>query len=167
MRLSRAIIVIWFSLDLLLFCPISGSPENRTQRDSVISRVWATSPRLPFAFQCQSGWPESNRHDRAPKARGLATTQHPVVLFFVFSDPCGIRTQPIQLERLTTSPEVERAVVLCQRGTLSAVGREALESSSPGFQPSAIPSQLPTRHRTGSCGRTPHHRANKKSPMSL
>ena len=33
--------------------------------------------------------------------------------------------------------------------TPSAVGREALESSSPGFQPSAIPSQLPTRFRTG------------------
>ena len=82
------------------------------------------------------------------------------------NDPCGIRTQPLQLERLTTSPEVERAMSICAR-TLSAVGREALESSSPGFQPSAIPSQLPTRHRTGSCGRTPHHRANKKSPMSL
>ena len=26
----------------------SGSPGNRTQHDSVISRVWATSPRLPF-----------------------------------------------------------------------------------------------------------------------
>jgi hypothetical protein len=24
-----------------------GSPENRTQRDAVISRIWATSPRLP------------------------------------------------------------------------------------------------------------------------
>lgn len=73
------------------------------------------------------------------------------------SDPCGIRTQPLQLERLTTSPEVERAnfVVLCSSArTPSAVGREALESSSPGFQPSAMPSQLPTRHRTGSCGRT-------------
>ena len=27
----------------------SGSPENRTQHYSVISRVWATSPRLPCA----------------------------------------------------------------------------------------------------------------------
>jgi hypothetical protein len=26
----------------------SGSPEDRTQRDPVISRIWATSPRLPF-----------------------------------------------------------------------------------------------------------------------
>ena len=60
-----------------------------------------------------------------------------------WSDPCGIRTQPLQLERLTTSPEVERAVLLCAR-TLSAVGREALESSSAAFQATAKPSQLPT-----------------------
>jgi hypothetical protein len=33
------------------------------------------------AVLAQSGWPESNRHDRAPKARGLAVTQHPVVCF--------------------------------------------------------------------------------------
>jgi len=26
---------------------MNGSPENRTQRHSVIGRVWATSPRLP------------------------------------------------------------------------------------------------------------------------
>ena len=35
----------------------SGSPENRTQRNAVISRVWATSPRLPL----KSGTSESNR----------------------------------------------------------------------------------------------------------
>jgi hypothetical protein len=63
---------------------ISGSPGNRTQRNAVISRVWATSPRLP----CGSG---------------------------------------------------------ISARTLIAVGREALESSSPGLQPSAIPSQLPAR----------------------
>jgi hypothetical protein len=43
----------------------SGSPENRTQRHVVISRVWATSPRLPRcevgmaglepAFSCSQG----------------------------------------------------------------------------------------------------------------
>ena len=44
-----------------------------------------------------------------------------------------------------TSPEVERAA-FTQARTASAVGREALESSSPGFQPSAMPSQLPTQH---------------------
>ena len=30
-------------------------------------------------------------------------------------DPCGIRTQPNQLERLATSPEVERALSVCVR----------------------------------------------------
>ena len=29
-------------------CDPSGSPEDRTQHYAVISRVWATSPRLPF-----------------------------------------------------------------------------------------------------------------------
>src|SRR3989339_2222827 len=33
---------------LLLLIP-SGSPESRTQRHPVISRVWATGPRLPLA----------------------------------------------------------------------------------------------------------------------
>ena len=33
----------------------SGSPEDRTQRDPVISRIWATSPRLPFASLHQVG----------------------------------------------------------------------------------------------------------------
>ena len=33
----------------------SGSPEDRTQRDPVISRIWATSPRLPFVFTDQVG----------------------------------------------------------------------------------------------------------------
>ena len=28
------------------------------------------------------------------------------------NDPCGIRTQPVQLERLTTSPDVERAKII-------------------------------------------------------
>ena len=33
----------------------SGSPGNRTQRNSVISRVWATSPRLPFPSRAPRG----------------------------------------------------------------------------------------------------------------
>ena len=30
---------------------VSGSPEDRTQRDPRIRRIWATSPRLPFVIQ--------------------------------------------------------------------------------------------------------------------
>ena len=90
----------------------------------------------------QSGRRESNPRSRAPKAREAPFLFLPVSVLRC-SDPCGIRTQPLQLERLTTSPEVERAVLLCAR-TLSAVGREALESSSAAFQATAKPSQLPT-----------------------
>lgn len=75
-----------------------------------------------------------------PPLHGLLPTAYRLLL----TDPCGIRTRPAQLERLMTSPEVERAA-FTQARTASAVGREALESSSPGFQPSAIPSQLPTQ----------------------
>ncbi len=48
---------------LLLVWWFSGSPGNRTQRNSVISRIWATSPRLPS----KSGTPESNRNPPVPK----------------------------------------------------------------------------------------------------
>ena len=75
-----------------------------------------------------------------------------------FIDPCGIRTQPLQLERLATSPEVERAVLCAHR--VRRVGREAIESSSADFQSAANPSQLPTHDR----GR--HRGRNEKSPMS-
>ena len=90
----------------------------------------------------QSGRRESNPRSRAPKAREAPFLFLPIS-FLRCSDPCGIRTQPLQLERLTTSPEVERAMLLYAR-TLSAVGREALESSSAAFQATAKPSQLPT-----------------------
>ena len=45
---------------------ISGSPGNRTQHDSVISRVWATSPRLPFqvgylGVEPRSSWSQTRR----------------------------------------------------------------------------------------------------------
>ena len=46
MRFHRVCLIVM----LLVF---SGSPESRTQRHPVISRVWATGPRLPFArHQC-------------------------------------------------------------------------------------------------------------------
>ena len=63
----------------------------------------------------------------------------------VFSDPCGIRTQPLRLERPATSPEVERAMLCAHR--VRRVGQEALESSSAELQSAAIPSQLPTHDR--------------------
>ena len=71
------------------------------------------------------------------------------------SDPCGIRTQPNQRERLATSPEVERAMLSAHQ--VLRAGQEALESSSADFQSAAKPSQLQTRDRGG-------HRSHKKKP---
>ena len=82
---------------------------------------------------------ESNPRSRAPKAREAPFLFVPFS-FLRCSDPCGIRTQPLQLERLTTSPEVERAALVVMRAPTNlrsvpgAVGREALESSSAAFQ---------------------------------
>ena len=52
---------------------LSGSPANRTQRDPVISRIQATSLRLPI----QSGTSESNREPPAPKAGVLPSAPLP------------------------------------------------------------------------------------------
>ena len=52
------------------------------------------------------------------------------------------------------NPETDRRTSQISART---AGREALESSSPGFQPSATPSQLPTRMVIG----------HEKSPLSL
>ena len=87
----------------------SGSPANRTQRNSLIRRAWATSPRLP-----------SLHFSRAPRSRTeilllprqacshLHLRPNPC---YLASSPCGSRTQPRRLEKPMTSPEVERAVL--------------------------------------------------------
>ena len=108
---------------------LSGSPGNRTQRHPVISRVRATSPRLP----CKSGASESNRNPPVPKTGVLPSAPPPELsvrtvgleptiswppakrdaklrYVLICSDPCGSRTRPDRLERPMTSPEVERTV---------------------------------------------------------
>ncbi len=52
-----------------------------------------------------------------------------------------------------TSPEVERAVFGAH--TERQVGRAVLESASPGFQPGAKPSQLPTQRKKPGVAVTP------------
>ncbi len=100
---------------LISFLLVSGSPANRTQRNALIRRAWATSPRLP-----------SSHFSRAPQGSSrlvfLATRLllprqacfhlhlHPNVCSWS-SSPCGSRTQPSRLEKPMTSPEVERAVL--------------------------------------------------------
>ena len=138
----------------------SGSPEDRTQRDPVISRIGTTSPRLPSSRAPRSRtetlllpkqacfhlhlYPkrQSERQDlnlRSPGPRPVAITRLRYVL--IVSSPCGSRTQPARLERPMTSPEVERAV-LCAYAQRQ-VGREALESSPAVLQTATRPSQLP------------------------
>ena len=88
------------------------------------------------------------------------------------NDPCGIRTQPGQLEKLATSPEVERAVsvwtyLLCVPANriVLEVGWKALESFSPGLQPGAKPSQLPaqTKEKPGVLCVTPGFESSRKA----
>ena len=67
----RASSVSHFKLHSSTF--FSGSPANRTQRDPVISRIQATSLRLPI----QSGISESNREPPAPKAGVLPSAPLP------------------------------------------------------------------------------------------
>lgn len=54
---------------------VSGSPEDRTQRDPRIRRIWATSPRLPLSFQ-KSDTSESNRPWRShPQIETVSCSQ--------------------------------------------------------------------------------------------
>ena len=72
---------------LLVRCLTSGSPGNRTQRDPVISRIWATSPRLPF---CVSSSREggTRTHDLMfPKHAGWPLPYIPMVLYLVSLKP--------------------------------------------------------------------------------
>ena len=146
-------------------CISSGSPGNRTQRHPVISRVRATSPRLPSSraprsrtetlllpkqacshlhlhpIVCQSERQDLNLRSRGPRPRAITRLRY----VLISSSPCGSRTQPARLERPMTSPEVERAVLcaLIER----RVGLTVLEPVSPGLQPGALPSKLPTQQK--------------------
>ena len=65
---------------------------------------------MPFRFNSSHQLGEVGIEPTASSAQDSRTTgvPHPVISC---NDPCGIRTQPNQRERLTTSPEVERAGV--------------------------------------------------------
>jgi hypothetical protein len=76
MRFNR----VRFIVVLLLAFLRCGSPESRTQRDPVISRVWATGPRLPFAnvvVVSIRGW---IRVARPEERRAWRTARHALVL---------------------------------------------------------------------------------------
>lgn len=85
----------------------------------------------------------------------------PVVL--ALSSSYGSRTHLSALKG--PDPQTDRRTSHTSARTLTSVGREALESSSPGFQPSATPSQLPTQLSI-LLSATTATRRNKKGPMS-
>ena len=103
---------------------------------------------------------------RAPKAREAPFLFLP--LCFSLSSSCGNRTHLSALKGQYPEPIDERAVcVLRQRGTLSAVGREALESSSAAFQATAKPSQLPTHVFVAWFPLSPRRSGQQKKPDVL
>ena len=105
-----------------VFVVVSGSPEDRTQRDPRIRRIWATSPRLPCCRFKKSDTSESNREPSCSQSRRASICT------------C-IRCCVASI-----------AAACCRRRISSlSVGREALESSSAVLQTAARPSQLPAQ----------------------
>ena len=140
-------------------CP-SGSPENRTQHYAGISRVWATSPRLPFQVGhpgVEPG-PSCSRSRRAPictsarlsssvRTAGFEpavswspTRRDPRLRHVLIEYPVGESNPNPTGIRSPSADPLDGA--RCAR-TSSAVGWEVLEPSSPALQTGATPSQLP------------------------
>ena len=156
---------------MLLLLVASGSPENRTQRHVVISRVWATSPRLPQAPVGMAGLEPASPCSQSTWVRRYPTSRMSVrtagfepaisctpdhrcaavpARYPGFATFCRQRlvrgsNPPRCLEGAESCPIDERAV--SARG-LCAVGREVLEPSSSGLRPGATPSQLPAQQKT-------------------
>ena len=125
---------------------ISAGPGQpvRDCRQSIRRTVGQSSPR------------GSNPHPRGPKPRVLPSAPRLAVVgrnhrrrrlhafFFAgispTSTPWGNRTRHLRIESPLSCP-VRRTRHIC---VFLQVAREALESSSPGLQPGAIPSQLPS-----------------------
>ena len=130
--------------------------ELSTTRLSAVSGP----PALDYRFQ--SGTPESNRPRRMPQTANTAPAPEAGVLPSAPLPVClqserpalnrGHRPARMPVGR-SWSPGPQagtprdarlRHVLSPTARTTIAVGREVLESSSPGFQPGATPSQLPT-----------------------
>ena len=106
--------------------------------DSDISRVWATSPRLPTSIRSTFRVGMAGFEPTRSCSQDTWACRYPTSRYFSLrsssslsrksqglpSDPCGIRTRPVQLERLMTSPEVERANLVQCAASPRAVGRE-------------------------------------------
>ncbi len=105
----------WFLFRVVV---VSGSPEDRTQRDPRIRRIWATSPRLPC---CDS-------KSRTPRSRTETLLLPKQACFHLPLYPMLWCPRRGQFRRRISS---------------LSVGREALESSSAVLKTAARPSQLP------------------------
>jgi hypothetical protein len=96
------------------------------------TRISAVFGQPALDYRCRS-LGVSNRDGRNrtdtivfPRHVGLPLPYIPAFSVLCSSDPCGIRTRPVQLERLTTSPEVERASLNRLRAAQSQwVGRRS------------------------------------------
>ena len=99
--------------------------------------TWAS--RCPTSRQSERS--DLNRRSPGPRPGAITRLRHVLIV----SSPCGSRTQPARLERPMTSPEVERAM-LCALNE-RRVGLTVLEPVSPGLQPGALPSKLPTQRK--------------------
>ena len=159
-------------------CDPSGSPEDRTQHYAVISRVWATSPRLPFkvghpgveppaADAANSQRCSCSQSRRAPICTSARLSPvrtagfEPAISWSPTRRDARLRHVLLSAARAGVEPASTptNAARRCPKGVIlkqideraklargsRVVGREVLESSSPGFQPGATPSQLPTQ----------------------
>ena len=98
--------------------------------------VGCRSPTSRFSFRAIGFEPTANRDYRHRPSSSLSLgglscfswppARRDTRLRYALSspiDPCGIRTQPDQLERLATSPEVERAMSVCAQSPWSGTAR--------------------------------------------
>ena len=160
MRLSR----VWTMLVLLVS---SGSPESRTQRYAVISRVRATGPRLPLCQRRSRASRDGRTRTCAsvlPKHVGSPLPYIPSVRTGGFEPPiswsptrrdnqasprsgvsssCGSRTRLCALKG--RDPQTDRRTSRPECIFSTQVDWEVLESSSAAFQATAKPSQLPVQ----------------------
>jgi hypothetical protein len=136
-----------------------------------LSATWISArfgqPALDYRVVSRDG---RNRTDTIvfPKHVGLPLPNIPLSFVPHVSSSYGSRTHLSALKG--QYPQADRRTSRVQRAATNlrsvpgAVGREALESSSPGFQPSARPSQLPTQT---SCCVVPLPSGQQKKPDVL
>lgn len=107
---------------------VSGSPEDRTRHNLVISKAWTTSPRLPSVVS-----KVGHLGVKPPVAEPLTNENS----LLVPNQAC------FHLHLYPMLCYFHRRSVYCRRISSLSVGREALESSSAVLQTAARPSQLP------------------------